>query len=354
MTTCYIGSTQAFAGKTLVCVTLGRLFAERGVAVGYFKPLGTMPVQRDGVTTDEDVAFVYDTLGLTDPLADLCPLVLSADLVHRALRGETEDLLERVTAAFARVREGKDLLLIGGTGSLFSSGYLFGLEAPRVIEALDTRALVVARYEDERSLEPLLAAQALLGDRLLGALFNQVPSHLLDTVRERVAPAAERLGITLFGALPRDAVLRSVTVGELEEEFGAEVVCRPDRRDTLVENFAVGAMSVDTALKHFRALARKAVITGGDRADIQLAALETDTAVLLLTGGLPPNSIILDRAEQAGVPVLVVSDDTLSTVERIERLLGRLRIRTEAKVARALELAREHLDLERLAAALLL
>ena len=36
----------------------------------------------------------------------------------------------------------------------------------------------------------------------------------------------------------------------------------------------VGAMSVESALSYFRRKPNKAVITGGDRADIQLAALE--------------------------------------------------------------------------------
>jgi BioD-like phosphotransacetylase family protein len=39
----------------------------------------------------------------------------------------------------------------------------------------------------------------------------------------------------------------------------------------------VGAMSAENALSYFRRKAHKVVITGGDRPDIQLAALETST-----------------------------------------------------------------------------
>lgn len=45
----------------------------------------------------------------------------------------------------------------------------------------------------------------------------------------------------------------------------------------MVEHLMIGAMDVDSALTYFRRKPNKAVITGGDRPDIQLAALETST-----------------------------------------------------------------------------
>jgi hypothetical protein len=47
---------------------------------------------------------------------------------------------------------------------------------------------------------------------------------------------------------------------------------------------------------------------------------------------------------ERGIPVLVVPHDTLTTVERLEGVLGRIRIREERKVARARQLIDTHLD----------
>ena len=150
MNVLYIGSTQPYAGKTLLVVALGRLFAQRGVRVGHFRPFGTLPEKRDGAVVDEDTAFVREALGLGDPVGDLCPVVLTPDLVRRALEPNAPSLLGEVTAAYQRVCKGKDLMLVGGTGSILSAGYLFGLESPRLLPALDARALLIIRYEDER------------------------------------------------------------------------------------------------------------------------------------------------------------------------------------------------------------
>jgi len=109
-------------------------------------------------------------------------------------------------------------------------------------------------------------------------------------------------------------------------------------------NLSIGAMDVESALKYFRRTPNKAVITGGHRADIQLAALETSTKCLVLTGDLLPNALIISKAKASGVPVISVKYDTLATVETLEAVLGKVRIREERKVARAMELMRTHFD----------
>jgi BioD-like phosphotransacetylase family protein len=114
----------------------------------------------------------------------------------------------------------------------------------------------------------------------------------------------------------------------------------------------VGAMSVESALAYFRRKPNKAVITGGDRPDIQLAALETSTKCLILTGNLQPNPIIVRRAEDVGVPMVLVRQDTLTTVEKIERFFGKTRFHQEKKVERFEEMLADRFDFARLYQAL--
>ena len=69
----------------------------------------------------------------------------------------------------------------------------------------------------------------------------------------------------------------------------------------------------------------KAVITGGDRPDIQLAAMETSTRCLILTGNIRPEAQIISRAEEEGIPILSTHHDTMTTIERIEGFFGKTR-----------------------------
>ncbi|MCX7854986.1 MAG: DRTGG domain-containing protein [Anaerolineae bacterium] len=120
-----------------------------------------------------------------------------------------------------------------------------------------------------------------------------------------------------------------------------------------MENLVVGAMGVDQALPRIRRIpAPKAVITGGDRADIQWAALETSVSCLVLTGHLRPQPDVLRRAEELSVPVLLARQNTMETVEAIERVFGKTRLGQPEKLARFEALMTEHFDFARLYGAL--
>ena len=86
------------------------------------------------------------------------------------------------------------------------------------------------------------------------------------------------------------------------------------------------------------------MITGGDRSDIQLAALETSTKCLILTGDLNPSPFVLNRADELGVPVLLVNMDTLGATEVVESYLGRSRFQQPEKVQRFTALLSENLN----------
>jgi hypothetical protein len=116
----------------------------------------------------------------------------------------------------------------------------------------------------------------------------------------------------------------------------------------LVENLTVAAMNVEQAFKHFREIQNKAVIVGGDRPDIQLAALETSTKALILTGHAHPNPMIEAKAIEQGTAIILSPHDTLPTVEKVERFFGKTRFHQAEKVSRFEHLLNNTLDFSEL------
>lgn len=101
---------------------------------------------------------------------------------------------------------------------------------------------------------------------------------------------------------------------------------------------------MDQALRYFRRSVNKAVITGGDRTDLALAALETSTSVLVLTGNIYPSVNVLSRAREAQVPVILVPHDTYTTVRMIESITGRIRPHDEKRIAAAKKVVEENVE----------
>lgn len=347
MQTLFIGSTAGNSGKTMVTVGLGLALKECGYKVGYLKPLGKLPITIDGKVVDADAQFLKDILQLAEPLEQICPVVLTQDLVARGLRGEVSDLRTKIQQAFETISAGKDVTLIGGAGSLADGAFL-GISGTRLAKEFRASVLLIDPYLNEVGLDCILTAKEALGEHLLGVVLNRVTPLSLPEVEQMVVPFLVSKGVEMLGVLPLDRVLDAVTVRQMVEILDGKVICGQDRLDEFVERFSVGAMDVDAALGYFRKLPNKAVITGGHRADIQLAALETSTKCLVLTGDQMPNEIIIGRAHELGVPMISVHYDTLSTVEKLEAVLGRIRIREERKVQRARELLRDRLNYRRI------
>ena len=185
-----------------------------------------------------------------------------------------------------------------------------------------------------------------LGKYFAGAVLNAVNPEDLDNIKKSIIPSLKELGIEIFGVMPKSPLLRSVTVGELIRRLDAKVICCAEKNQLLVETLSIGAMGVNSAMEFFRRRRNMAVVTGADRTDIQLAALEASTQCLILTGMGEPLSQLIHRAEELEVPILKVDKDTLSTVEIIEQAFGHVRLHEEIKASYAIQLVKENVNLE--------
>lgn len=349
-----IGSCEPFSGKSAVVLGLARQLSRFGIPIAFGKPLATDWQEPAGDGSggsqplDADVRFIGEILGL--PEQQLLPSVqvLRASSAHQRLLsgdlspGEGFAGLQRQLAA-----DGDRLVLLEAAGSL-SEGLLFGLGLAQMARALQAPVVLVHGWRDGRSVDALLEARQQLGDLLAGVVLNAVDPDLVPRLREEIAPALERLQIPVLGIMPRSPLLRSVTVGELSRRLEAHILCCHDRSDLLVETLSIGAMNVNSAMEFFRRRRNMAVVTGADRTDIQLAALEASTQCLILTGAGDPLPQLISRAEELDVPVLKVEHDTLTTVEVIEAAIGHVRLHEPVKASYAIRLVEEHCHFERL------
>jgi len=345
-----IGSTEAYSGKSATILGVAHLLQKKGLDIAYGKPLGTYLSASATDAKEEDLRFLSQVLNLPESRQRSPLLSLDEQTIQKRLRGEdTTDYRQSLKQYLQEPEE--DLLVLEGPGTL-AEGSLFDLSLLQVAQTVEAQVLLVARFHPVVLVDSLLSAKQRLGDYLLGVLINDVPADQMETANTVVRPFLERQGISVLGMLPRNALLRSVSVRELVHQLQAEVLCRADRLDLMVESLTIGAMNVNSALEYFRKGNNMAVVTGGDRADIQLAALETSTQCLILTGHLPPQPFILSRAEDLEIPVLSVDLDTLTTVEIVDRAFGQVRLHEPIKVQCICQMMAQNFDIERLLKAL--
>jgi BioD-like phosphotransacetylase family protein len=343
----YVASTETFAGKSAVCMGLLNRMRRDGLNITYMKPVSVSDTHTPNESYDEDAMLLRETMGIDTPIHDMSPVLITPRVIDAILGGQTLSFADKISDGCRSVSQNRDVVLLEGTNS-WAEGALVDLAADQVVSMLDAPVLLVTRYDTIRTVDTILTVQRYFSNHIIGVLINQIEHPYMEFVQRRVVPYLESKGILVFGLLPHERFLASVTVGELLTQLNGNFIGNPEWRDNMVESLMVGAMGTEASLSFFRRRANKAVITGGDRLDLQLVALETSTNVLILTGNIRPSQSVLYRAEEREVPIIVVPDDTLTTVEKAEKLFGRIRSRQHAKLQHFIEMMDERFDYQRL------
>jgi uncharacterized protein len=338
-----VASTEACSGKSATIVGIADRLQAKGIKIAYTQPVVTVGISdtSDPLTINSDARLMAKALSLPEERLGATLLTLDAARTTDRLTGIDRQDYTRLLKASVQLPG--DLVILEG-GANLHEGSLFNLSTTQIAEALDAGVLLVNRYDSVSSIDILLSAQQQLGKRLLGVVINDIPRNHVEAVQTTLVPYLEQSGIPVLAVVHRNGLLRSVTVKQLVQQLDAEVLCRPDRLDLMVESLS----NVNSALEYFRKGNNMAVVTGGDRADIQLAALETSTQCLILTGHLPPQPFILSRAEDLEIPILSVDLDTLTTVEIIDRAFGQVRLQETIKIDCARQLFGNHCEIDRL------
>jgi BioD-like phosphotransacetylase family protein len=319
----YITSPQAGAGKTMVCAGLGRYLKSQGQRVGFFKPLVAAIKSQ---TADSDTAFMKKILSLKENLEELCPLI-------------SGDVAKKVQPAYAKVAKDKDIVIIEGVWQQKPGGK--AVEAAcEIARALGARVIVVEGYSPELLKTKLADKYEAFGADLLGVVINKVPLSRMEAV--------QKLGGAVLAVIHEDRTLLSLSVAELAGLVEGRILNEAGKSAELVENYMLGALGVDSGLDYFGRKVNKAVVVKGERPDMQLAALETSTKCLVISGDGEPIYDVSHSAGDKAIPIIVTDEDTSSVMASVEQVLGMTKFNQEKKLPRLAEIMEQRFDFEAL------
>jgi len=313
LTALYVTSLAQGVGKTTICAGLAKHLLSSSKKVGFLKPI--MAEEVEG--SDSDALFMKQVLGLEETVDSICPVISGQD-----------NVASRIRKAYDRVSPGKDVVIVEG---VCERG---------IVEALDAKTVIV---EDYSRAKPGNDYQDL-GQYLLGVVLNKVPRGRLDSMS--TDSQFSEAGVTILGVLPEDRILFTLSVGELAEYLQGEILNGAEKSEELVENFMLGAMTVDPGPEYFGRKANKAVVVKGERSDMQMAALETSVRCLILSGNIAPIPAIQYRAKDRNVPLIVVKSDTMATVMAIEKALDKTRFNQAKKLPKLTEIMEKHFSFQ--------
>ncbi len=337
-----VASMRRGAGKTSLIVGMAEALKKK---LGYMKPFGDRLMYKKKRLWDYDTALMTNLYGLEENPEDMCFGFDHSKLSYMySDQGIKEKLLESVEV----VGKGKDILFIEGGKDLMHGTYIH-LGSLSVAKHTGARLFVVVSGDHDSIVDDVAFLKKYLDRKDFdfgGVIINKV--NKTDEFEETHLPEIEKLGVDVVGVVPHKEELTHLSVSYLADMLLAKVVTGEESLGRVVRNILIGAMSVDRPLqKILSEREEKLMITPGDRHDMILAALESDTEALLLTNNILPPPQIISKAEEKGVPILLVPYDTYKTAKMVDGLEAMLTKDDKDKVKLLGRLAKNNLDLKR-------
>ncbi|MBU6998849.1 MAG: AAA family ATPase [Theionarchaea archaeon] len=335
-----VASTRENAGKTSFIVGLTKALRRE---VGYMKPFGDRLLYRKKRLWDYDSALMANIFGLREDPENITIAFEHSKIKYMYDEEGTKDKLLEMAASTG---DGKELLIVEG-GKDLTYGISVFLDAVSVARYLEGELLLVLSGSDETIVDDITFVRKCVdmkGVSLKGVVVTKVrdPREFTDLYLDSIT----ELDVPVLGIIPYEKELTYLSVGYLSEFLFAKVLAGENGLTNIARHIFVGALSADAAMRNpLWKEEDKLIITGGDRTDMILAALESDTAGIILTNNVLPPSATVSKAATRNIPLLLVSSDTYQTAKQIDDLEPLLTREDVRKIDLLETLVKDHVKL---------
>ncbi|MBF0593367.1 MAG: AAA family ATPase [Candidatus Omnitrophica bacterium] len=351
----FIAATRQNDGKTIVSLGLLRALCNRFGKVGYIKPVGQQFHMIDGEEIDKDVVLMRAVYKLEGNLKDMSPIAVPRGFTEAYIVNPNKGQLEqKVIDSFNRMSEGKDIVVIEGTGHA-GVGSVFEMSNAEVARVLGASVILVSCGGIGKPIDEIMLNKAMFdakGVKVLGAIINKVQSDKYEKVAPIVRQGLANQGVEVLGVIPHNDVLSNPTMQELLEDTKATLLSGKEDLDNTVNRIVVGAMPPHEVLDYLGP--GTLLITPGNREDIILAAMSgclpgvSKTfciSGLILTCGITPHKNVMHLIKELPIPVLLLKEDTFAVASMVDNLIVKIRPSAVKKIKAIESLVEKYVDI---------
>jgi BioD-like phosphotransacetylase family protein len=352
----FIAATRQNVGKTTVSLGLIAALAKRFNGIAFIKPVGQRYLVEGGYKVDEDSILMDRIFNFKVPIQNMSPVAVERGYTERFLDGKTtDDAGIAIREAFNKVSEGKEVVIIEGTGHA-GVGSVFDLSNAAVAKMLDSKVIIVSTGGIGNPIDEVMLNKSLfdrMGVKLAGVIVNKVLPHKYEKVSKYVRLGLNRLDVPVLGVMPYAEILDIPTMRDIREELDMHVLCGEEFLGRQMGRVLVGAMEVREALHYLEDDCL--VITPGNRADlisllikVQIGRFKSPKRIagLILSGGTTPKRRMYTALKKAGIPTLLSRLDTYDVASRVHDLTVKIKYRDNNKVKLAIDMVEKHVDIE--------
>lgn len=188
---------------------------------------------------------------------------------------------------------------------------LLGIEAPKVLETMELRAIDIMNTQ----YPSLWEGESLknIGYAMEKNIVKTIP--LVDTngILSGIITAGDFAKLYLQEIYSGEIISEPIAIENIRKTLGGVIFCGNGGVE-ISGRILVGAMSVEKLVDN---LEPNDILIIGDRENCQLAALDHGINGMVITGAVKPSEKVLKMAEQKNIPVIGFSGDTFTAARII-------------------------------------
>lgn len=350
----YLTTTEPYSGKSIIALGLLNLLAGKTEKLAYFKPV----ISREGQERDSNLEMLREHFHLSTSYEEMFVFTRN-EVVKQINAGKEAYVIDTIIDRFKKLQERYDFVVVEGSDFMGGSTNVEFTGNISIAKNLGLPVVIITKGENKSIQEivdnALSTAKSFMdaGVQILTVVINKMEQLMQEDLQSKLSKALPPG--TIVTTLPSHKDLASPTMREIQEAVGGKVLFGENLLSNQVDASIVGAMQLHNCLT--RLSKNTLIVTPGDRGDIIIGALQANIshnypkiAGMVLTGGLIPEPTILKLIEglDTVVPMVTVESGTFKTVNQVAATRSRITTHTKDKIALAISLFDEHVDVKTL------
>ena len=352
----YVAATNQHVGKTTSTLGLVSVLRQRGINIGYCKPVGQRFLDLENIRVDKDTLLFADLLGF-DIVPELhSPVILGKGATTAYLDDpKIFDYEDRVQHACDYLMDHHEFVIFEGTGHP-GVGSVVNLSNADVAKMVDAAVIMIVEGGIGSTIDRLNMSMAMFREKgvpILGVIVNKVRPDKIEKIEYYVGKKLKEMNLPLLGVLPYDEVLAYPIISTISEAINGSIVENTAESERFVEDIMAGSLIDLNRIKDSKNIL---LVVGTDRVNSAMHKIDilsqvnniesSPLAGIVATGEGEINEDSMTYINQHRIPLIRTNLDTYGSVIKISKLEVKINLNTPWKIKRAIELIESNVNLD--------
>jgi len=352
----YVAATNQHIGKTTSTLGLVAAFVNRGLDVGYCKPVGQRFLNIEDLRVDKDTILFADLIKFPLIPEIHSPVILGPGATAQYLdHPDAQDYPGMIKYAEERLNQSHEIVIYEGTGHP-GVGSIVDLSNADVAKLVAAGVIMVVEGGIGNTIDRMNMSLALFRERnvpIIGIIVNKVEADKIEKITYYLGKALRNKNLAMLGVMPYDKTLGYPILRSIEEAIDGNILYNEHQMENKVEDILAGSLMDVEQLKSDKGLllvvSKGRVNEALDR--IRMISVQNGLEESPLTGIVATGEGVINESSYAyimenEIPVLSTQLDTYGSVIKISRIEVKINLNTPWKVQRSIEMIQQNIDLD--------